>query len=80
MKEVEKMKTILVVDDSELARVKMMFLLQSCYKEVNILFAETIKQAWKLLNNEKIDIAIIDIYRPGENGVDLISKMLEDVS
>ena len=70
------MVTILVVDDSELARVNIHYQLKNIYEDINILFAETIKKAWKILNENSVNIALIDIYMPGKNGADLINDML----
>tara|TARA_B100000809_G_scaffold260154_1_gene306546 strand:- start:1953 stop:2339 length:387 start_codon:yes stop_codon:yes gene_type:complete len=70
------MVTILVVDDSELARVNILYQLKNIYEEINILFAETIEKAWGILNENSVDIALIDIYMPGKNGADLINDML----
>ncbi len=67
---------ILVVDDSEVVRVNILYQLRDVFDETNIFFAETIDQAWKTLNENKIDIALIDIYLPGKNGADLINDML----
>jgi len=70
------MVTILVVDDSELARVNILYQLKNIFQETNILFADTIEKAWEILSENEINIALIDIYMPGKNGADLINDML----
>ena len=69
---------ILVVDDSEMVRVNIFYQLRDVFNETNIFFADTIDKAWEILNNNKIDVALVDIYLPGKNGADLISNMLGD--
>jgi len=70
------MVTILVVDDSEVARVNILYQLKNIFKETNIFFADTMEKAWMVLNENEINIALIDIYMPGKNGADLINDML----
>jgi len=70
------MVTVLIVDDSELDRVNIHYQLKSIIKETNIIFADTIEKAWKVLDENEINIALIDIYMPGKNGADLINDML----
>jgi len=74
----DKKTKILVVDDSEIIRVIILQLLKDVYEESNIFFADTIDKAWKILNENEIDIALVDIYLPGKNGADLINDMLAD--
>lgn len=73
-----KKVTILVVDDSDLVRLNIKFQLESFFNEINILLADSVEKAWLLLKANKVDIALIDIYFPGENGADLINDMLND--
>lgn len=69
---------ILVVDDSEMVRINLFYQVKSAFSEANIFLAETIDQAWEILNIEIIDVALVDIYLAGKNGADLISDMLAD--
>lgn len=66
---------ILIVDDAEIERIQMFHLLEEKFDKENLFFAETIENAWNILNNNKIDLLLLDIYLPGENGADLMSKM-----
>ena len=72
------MVTILVVDDSEVARVNILYQLKHVFNEANILPADTMEEAWETLNENEVNIALIDIYMPGKNGADLINDMLVD--
>lgn len=67
---------ILIVDDSELERVNLLYQLKEVFDEQCLFFADTIEKAWKILNENTIDVALIDIYLPGKNGADLINDML----
>jgi DNA-binding NarL/FixJ family response regulator len=74
----DKSIKILIVDDSELMRINIFYQLQDNYNKSNILFAETIDEAWEILNKVKINVVLLDIYLPGKNGADLITDMLEN--
>ncbi len=41
------MVTILVVDDSEVARVNILYQLKHVFNEANILLADTMEEAWE---------------------------------
>lgn len=69
---------ILVVDDSEMVRINLFYQLKKEFNESNIFFADTIDKAWGILNEKRIDVALIDIYLSGKNGADLINDMLAD--
>jgi CheY-like chemotaxis protein len=74
----DKTTKILIVDDSELIRMKLYHLLKGKYSESNMLFADTIDKAWEILKENIIDVILLDIYLPGRNGADLMSDMLTD--
>ncbi len=67
---------ILIVDDSELIRMKLFCMLKEEFGESNLVFSETVEKAWEKLIKNTIDVVLLDIYLPGENGTDLISDML----
>ena len=69
---------ILVVDDSELARMNILNQLKESFEQSNIFLAATIDDAWQLLIKNSIDIVILDIYLPGKNGADLVTDMLKN--
>jgi response regulator RpfG family c-di-GMP phosphodiesterase len=67
---------ILIVDDSEFERAIRCYQLKEICEESNLFLAGTIEKAWGILNKDRIDLAIIDIYLPGKNGADLINDMI----
>jgi len=69
---------ILIVDDSEMERIQLLHLLDKQYSKDNLFFAETIDEAWETLQQKDIDVLLLDIYLPGENGADLMTKMFAD--
>jgi len=62
-------KTILVVDDEKLIRQQLNTLFEkygfSCYQ------AGSAREARQILQQEKIDLATVDVIMPGENGIEL---------
>jgi len=69
---------ILIVDDAELYRMKIFCMLEDNFKEENLIFADSIETAWEKLIKNTIDVVLLDIYLPGENGTDLINDMLSN--
>ena len=69
---------ILVVDDSELMRINILHQINEDFDESNIFFAGTIAEAWEILKKNTINILLLDIYLPGQNGADLMSDMFAE--
>ena len=69
---------ILIVDDAEMERFQLLHLLNGNYNENDLFFAPTIEEAWEILQQQEIDVLLLDIYLPGENGADLMTKMFAD--
>ena len=67
---------ILIVDDCIMERTIRRYQLKELFDESNLFITNTIEKAWKILNENTIDLAIIDIYLPGKNGADLINDMI----
>ncbi|ETT63776.1 transcriptional regulator [Paenibacillus sp. FSL R7-277] len=68
------MYTILIADDeSEIVELLQLYL----EKEYNILTAENGIEALKLMQNNKIDLAILDIMMPGMDGLQLLKRIRE---
>lgn len=62
---------ILVVDDSKnLLQLAREILDEAGYRDV--LLSETGKQAWDIINREKIDLVLLDWHMPGMTGMDLL--------
>lgn len=73
---------VLLVDDSKMTRD--VFSL-GAYKyfsgssaSVRVDLAENAESAWRLLSNERYQLAIVDYFLPDENGDQLISRLRED--
>lgn len=69
---------ILLVEDEYLARAELSHLLQKDKRVSNIIEAETIQEALKVLLSQSIDIAFLDIHLTDESGMDL-ADMLKDI-
>lgn len=68
------MYTILIADDeSEIVELLQLYL----EKEYNILQAQNGIEALKLVQNNKIDLAILDIMMPGMDGLQLLKRIRE---
>ncbi|MCO6500580.1 MAG: response regulator transcription factor [Vicingus serpentipes] len=73
-----KNKKILIVDDAEIERIQLQHILCENFLQENLFFAARIEEAWEILKNNQIDLLLLDIYLPGENGADLMSNMFAD--
>jgi len=68
------MKSILIVDDSEMARTTLCFALKT--KQYSVFDAENGKDAIKKLNeNSDISLIITDVNMPEMNGIELITHI-----
>ena len=68
-------KTVLIVDDSKLARIvasKAIAATQPDWKKIE---AGNADEALALLSREKIDLAVIDFNMPGRNGLELAEEI-----
>jgi len=72
MKSMDKLATILVVDDENGIRQSFKMLLKDRF---NILLAENGKQAEELLTNNPVDLILLDILLPDINGLDLLERL-----
>jgi CheY-like chemotaxis protein len=74
----DKLTKILIIDDSELMRMKLYHILLNKYAEENLFFADSIEKAWEKILKNSIDLILLDIYMPGENGADFINDILKN--
>jgi CheY-like chemotaxis protein len=74
----DKEKKILIVDDSELMRMKIYHMLVDKFDEENLLFSDTIENAREKVFKNNISLILLDIYLPGENGADFINDLLNN--
>lgn len=74
-----KTKTILIIDDSELIRDQVKRIINNQFNFFEILEAEDINSAEKILANKIPDILIIDLALPDGNGFELIENRKEKI-
>jgi DNA-binding response OmpR family regulator len=68
-------KTILVVDDDDLSRQAMCFILEGLgFESINFGSAQ---EVLKSITGKKIDLALLDIMMPNMNGYELLKQMKE---
>jgi len=72
MKSMDKLATILVVDDENGIRQSFKMVLKDRF---NILLAENGKQAEELLTKNPVDLILLDILLPDINGLDLLERL-----
>lgn len=68
---------VLVVDDENLARLRLRTLLSDCVAPTAVVEAEASNavQAMELLQTRKFDVALVDIHMPGADGVALARSL-----
>lgn len=66
---------ILIVDDSPVALFDFKFKLKESFDKDCIFVMDNIPDAKDVLEKQNINVAIIDLMMPEENGADLISEM-----
>src|ERR1700761_5241566 len=68
-------KTVLIVDDSKLARIVVSKAVAATHADWKKIEAGNADEALSLLSQEKIDLAIIDFNMPGRNGLELAEEI-----
>lgn len=70
-------KVLIVDDDPMVAEFNKRYL-----KEIDGFFlvgvVHSVNEATKIINNQKVDLVLLDIYMPGENGLTLLSKIRKE--
>ncbi|MFH2137383.1 MAG: response regulator [Candidatus Omnitrophota bacterium] len=74
MTDIQKNVKILLVDDEPLIRK---IFVQALSKEYETVEAGNSEQALELLESEKPNIVLLDIYMPGMNGIETLKKIKE---
>ncbi|UNJ81216.1 response regulator (plasmid) [Bacillus sp. CMF21] len=68
---------LIVEDDPMVAEFNKRYL-----KEIDGFFlvgvAHSVNEATKIINSKKVDLMLLDVYMPGENGLTLLSKIREE--
>jgi len=72
MKSMDKLATILVVDDENGIRQSFKMVLKDRF---NVLLAENGKEAEEFLTKNPVDVILLDILLPDVNGLDLLEKL-----
>src|SRR6201996_8299578 len=67
--------TVLIVDDSKLARIVAGKAIAAAHPEWKKIEAGNADEALALLSQEKVDIAVIDFNMPGRNGLELAEEI-----
>lgn len=64
---------VLIVDDMPMhLETAGLYLKMSGYE---VLYAASVQQAWHMVCNEKPDLVLLDVVMPGENGLELLSRI-----
>jgi two-component system LytT family response regulator len=71
-------KSILIVDDEELARRKIRRFLEQISSEFSILEVDDGLEAYKLILDQKPDLVFLDINMPGLSGIEVVESVLKD--
>ncbi|MBF0152596.1 MAG: response regulator [Magnetococcales bacterium] len=72
-----KNKTVLVVDDSSLARMMMRNIVNQSFQDWDIVEAKDGQEGLDKAGAKPIDLALLDFNMPGMNGIDLAVKLRE---
>jgi DNA-binding NarL/FixJ family response regulator len=70
-------KSILIVDDSNLARMMVKNIISQSFPHWEIVEAKNAEEGIAHVKNQRISIALIDFNMPGMNGIDLAAKLME---
>ncbi|MGO4677393.1 response regulator transcription factor [Bosea sp. 2YAB26] len=69
--------TIMVVDDSKLARIVAGKTISALQPDWTRLEANNAEEALKLITEQKIDVAVLDFNMPGQDGLELAASLRE---
>ena len=72
-----KTKTLLIVDDSRIARLMIRNIVTDKQPDWKILEAGNAEEALQRARDNKIDLFTVDLNMPGINGLELIAKLKE---
>ena len=72
--------TIIIVDDSKLARIVAGKAVSALQPDWNRVEASSADEALALFGKQKIDVALLDFNMPGKNGVELAGELRKSQS
>lgn len=70
-------KTILIVDDSRIARMVVRGIVEKLRPDLNILEAPNGEEAGQIIQDHTVDAILLDHSMPGEPGLDLAARLKE---
>jgi CheY-like chemotaxis protein len=69
------MKTVLIVDDSKLARIVISRAISALQPNWQKLEASNAEAALDIVNNQNVDVVLVDYNMPGKNGLELAGEL-----
>lgn len=69
------MKTVLIVDDSKLARIVVARALSALQPNWPKIEASNADAALDIINNQNVDVVLVDYNMPGKNGLEFASEL-----
>lgn len=72
------MINVLIVDDDPMVAEFNKQYLKKIDGFILVGIAHSVNEATKIINNQKVDLVLLDIYMPGENGLTLLSKIRKE--
>jgi len=69
------MQNVLVLEDHPETREWLTSIIKQAFVEVKIFEASSLAQARKLIDENQLDLALIDLNLPDGNGVEIISEI-----
>jgi CheY-like chemotaxis protein len=69
------MKTVLIVDDSKLARIVVSRAISALQPNWQNLEASNADTALDIINNQKVDVVLVDYNMPGKNGLEFAGEL-----
>ena len=69
------MQNVLILEDHPETREWLTNIIQQAFVEVKLFEASSLAQARKIINENQLDLALIDLNLPDGNGVEIISEI-----
>lgn len=69
------MKTVLIVDDSKLARIVVSRAISALQPSWQNLEASNAEAALDIINNQNVDVVLVDYNMPGKNGLEFAGEL-----